>query len=257
LVSDISLAETEKNKPILILKGDSHSLHVRSAILQAIQDSLFGDIKYWGMSGCHSIKNASHSTASGRDPKFCNQMNIEFFDQVSSGGNNILIVDRTNLGLYGFNGKMENNNGPWISFSGTQLSGEEFEAKFHQEYLINLCALAEKNNLWVMRPIPEVIVNPPIEVARNILFGRGDEDIKITLKAYHERNKLVWEAQDEAAEKCGVKILNPLPYLCDEQYCYGSKNGRPLYFDDDHLSEYGNKFLVPMFEEVFKSHSKN
>ncbi|WP_426148754.1 SGNH hydrolase domain-containing protein [Polaromonas sp. DSR2-3-2] len=28
--------------------------------------------------------------------------------------------------------------------------------------------------------------------------------------------------------------------------------GRPLYFDDDHLSEYGNKLLVPMFAEVFQ-----
>jgi hypothetical protein len=95
-------------------------------------------------------------------------------------------------------------------------------------------------------------IDVPKTLSRNIMFGRGNEDIKITLAEYHERHKLVWEAQDEAAKQCGVKILDPLPYLCDDKYCYGSKNGRPLYYDDDHMSEYGNKFLVPMFEQVFK-----
>jgi hypothetical protein len=102
-----------------------------------------------------------------------------------------------------------------------------------------------------MRPVPEMSIDIPKTLSRNIIFGRGNDDIKITLDEYHQRNTLVWQAQDLAAEQCGVKILNPLPYLCDEQYCYGSKNGRPLYYDGDHLSEYGNKFLVPMFEQVF------
>jgi hypothetical protein len=43
-----------------------------------------------------------------------------------------------------------------------------------------------------------------------------------------------------------------LPYLCDDQYCYGSINGHSLYFDDDHLSEYGGKLLIPMFDQIFK-----
>ncbi|WP_283669677.1 SGNH hydrolase domain-containing protein, partial [Escherichia coli] len=37
--------------------------------------------------------------------------------------------------------------------------------------------------------------------------------------------------------------------------CWGSKDGRPIYFDDDHLSEYGNKLLVPMFKEIFAAAS--
>jgi hypothetical protein len=62
---------------------------------------------------------------------------------------------------------------------------------------------------------------------------------------------VVWAAQDAAAAQCGVKILDPLPYLCQDGRCWGSKDGRPIYYDDDHLSEYGNKLLVPMFKEVF------
>ncbi|WP_454776538.1 SGNH hydrolase domain-containing protein [Janthinobacterium tructae] len=54
-----------------------------------------------------------------------------------------------------------------------------------------------------------------------------------------------------ATQHCGVKILDPLPYLCHDGRCYASKDGRPLYFDDDHLSEYGNKLLIPLFQQVF------
>lgn len=28
-------------------------------------------------------------------------------------------------------------------------------------------------------------------------------------------------------------------------------HGTPLYFDDDHLSEFGNRFLAPLFKQVF------
>jgi hypothetical protein len=52
-----------------------------------------------------------------------------------------------------------------------------------------------------------------------------------------------------------VHILDPLPYLCHDGRCWGSKAGRPLYSDDNHLSEYGNKLLVPMFKQVWEEKS--
>jgi hypothetical protein len=131
------------------------------------------------------------------------------------------------------------------------LSSKNFSHNLEQ-ISKSACKMQQDRQVYLMRPIPEMRVDVPKTLSRNIMFGRGNEDIKITLAEYHERHKLVWEAQDEAAKQCGVKILDPLPYLCDDKYCYGSKNGRPLYYDDDHLSEYGNKFLVPMFEQVFK-----
>lgn len=236
----------------LILKGDSHSLHLRSAVIESLKGSEYKNLEYWGMSGCHSIETAEHSKASGTDPIFCGNMNNDFFGKVIAEANNtIVIIDRTNLGLHGYNGDDELNNGPWVAFDMKSADRDDFEKKYQHEYIKSMCKISHKNTLFLMRPTPEMIVNPPLKLARNLIFGRGNEDVKITLKEYHKRNKLVWEAQDLAAAQCGVKILNPLPYLCDDQYCYGSKEGRSLYYDDDHMSEYGNKLLVPMFEQVF------
>ena len=49
----------------------------------------------------------------------------------------------------------------------------------------------------------------------------------------------------------GWFLLMPHECLCDEQYCYGSRDGWPLYYDDDHLSEFGSRLLVPMFAQMF------
>ena len=68
-----------------------------------------------------------------------------------------------------------------------------------------------------------------------------------------ERSKLSYEAQNEAAEKCGVKILETAHFFCDNNYCYPDKDGMPLYFDDDHLSIYGADQLIPLFKRFQKN----
>lgn len=83
------------------------------------------------------------------------------------------------------------------------------------------------------------------------MFGKETPHIYLSEIDYMNRHSFVWEAQDKAAKKCGVKILNPLPLLCKNGICGSMHDGRPIYYDDDHLSEYGNKILVPMFQKIF------
>ena len=81
------------------------------------------------------------------------------------------------------------------------------------------------------------------------MFGKS-VDVTIPVSEYHARHRFIWQAQDEAHEKCGVTILNPLPYFCDDKRCRGTKAGRPLYYDDDHLSEYGAAKLIPLWKQA-------
>ncbi|MBR9910202.1 MAG: hypothetical protein GYB33_07605 [Gammaproteobacteria bacterium] len=102
---------------------------------------------------------------------------------------------------------------------------------------------ATVNALAVATPVP-------ITMSRWLAMGKKGE-ISLDLDAYRQHHAFIWSVQDEIAARCGAKIVDPLPYLCDAERCYGSKNDIPLYFDDDHLSEYGNRLLVEMFREVF------
>jgi hypothetical protein len=92
-------------------------------------------------------------------------------------------------------------------------------------------------------------------MGRALMLGRPAE-VSVSLEEYRQRNAFVLETQDMAAERCGVKILDPIPYLCSDSRCRGDVGGQPIYFDDDHLSERGGSLLIPMFRTVFEDTSK-
>lgn len=52
-----------------------------------------------------------------------------------------------------------------------------------------------------------------------------------------------------AAALPGATVWDPLPLLCPGEVCKPDLDGRPLYFDGDHLSGYGNRVLLPSFRE--------
>lgn len=77
------------------------------------------------------------------------------------------------------------------------------------------------------------------------------QDVTIPLSEYKSRNQFVVSVMEDAAKSCGILPLDPEPELCDAQYCYGSINGKPLYWDDNHMSESGNKKLIPVFRSIW------
>ncbi|MBH03766.1 MAG: hypothetical protein CMP08_06550 [Xanthomonadales bacterium] len=50
-----------------------------------------------------------------------------------------------------------------------------------------------------------------------------------------------------------VSVIDPLPYICPDDQCRFQINGKPLYFDEHHLSPTGAKVVRPLFERVFES----
>lgn len=53
---------------------------------------------------------------------------------------------------------------------------------------------------------------------------------------------------NDVSNKCNVNLLDPVPYLCDGERCYGDLDGLPIYYDDDHLNMRGSDLLEDMFE---------
>lgn len=47
----------------------------------------------------------------------------------------------------------------------------------------------------------------------------------------------------------GVRVWDPLPILCPGSVCQTKNESRPLFFDGDHVSGYGNTILFPHFRD--------
>lgn len=213
-----------------VLIGDSHADTVANAVAAALPGTRDA-VMQWSHSGCPTLIGATSRRGGDSEDLQCEAFNawvLEHLDDVL-GEVPLIVVNRT--GLYA-------------------KDVDQFAA----DLVESACELAKAHPVYLVRPVPEMHVNVPREMSRRIAFGLDGGEVFIPLDEYRARHAVVWAAQNEASTRCGVKILDPLPYLCREGRCYGSQDGRPLYYDSNHLSEYGNRRLVPMFAEVFARH---
>ena len=242
-----------------LIVGDSHANAVVTGLFQATEASVL----QMTLRGCPMILGAKRAPwATIHLSPICKNMTGQLLDTAQEfdlpADIPVLYTTSTSVYLYGkfSQGADINSYKPEIYFGETAVNNPSdpvFQQSFSDAYVDTMCTIRQKyNNFYVTRPIPEIGLDVPRVYSRRLMFSKNNQEIYIPFDQYMARNKLVWDAQDRAAKHCGVKILNPIPYLCDAEKCYGTQNGSILYFDDDHLSETGNKLLIPMFKEIFE-----
>lgn len=235
-----------------IVMGDSHANATVSAVAAAAP-SPDSAVMEWAYSACPIIDGVrSH------EREQCGA----FVDWAIARLNTVprdipvVIVNRHAQFAFGKNEVAGHGDVPQVYFTRPYKRAErEFLEEYAQNLIETVCQVAKDRPVYLVRPIPEMRVNVPVSMARAMVLGR-QKDVFITRAEYERRQAFIWRAQDAARDRCGAKILDPLPYLCSGSRCYGERHNRPLYRDDDHLSEFGNKLLVPMFAEIFRQADK-
>lgn len=235
-----------------IMIGDSHAGATITAFAEAARIESGNGVSLFGKKGCPTLTHAK------RDGYECDDFNSWMLNATSEIPSNVpaVIINRTTSYVYGLMANESPKNlvsVPIVYFDKkVDAATLDFQEKFRSDLISTACRLAQAREVFLVRPIPEMGVDVPRSMSLSLLFGGKSSDVSISLSAYHKRHAFIWEVQDEAVRSCGVKVLDPLPFLCGGDRCWGSKNGRPLYFDDDHLNEFGNKLLIPMFRQVFR-----
>lgn len=229
-----------------IVMGDSHADAAVTAVEAALPNN-YGSLLFRGGSGCMLV----FGMTSTKSLAHCNVLNETMAEEHAqlAPGVPAIIFGRTSK--YVNAGQLGDDERPDFHFGRQQsVFTPELLAEFSTRYVDTLCTLAEHRPVYVVRPIPEMPVDVPTLVGRGLLFGEM-RNPQLALDEYQQRNAFVMQLQDEAASRCGIRVLDPRPYLCDEQYCYGGYQGRPVYRDQDHLSEFGNRLLLPLFSQFF------
>ena len=234
-----------------IVIGDSHAQAQNVAIGNRAALA-GGSILSFGLSACGTIKGLNNIDRAQTDE--CGKLVANAIDISAQEYPNIpvIIINRTSSYIDGYNEQGYQGKPPifFVDNVFTEIN-DEYRNSMTIHMLDTICEFSQNNPVYLMNPTPEMIRNVPKNMFRLVAMNSKDS-IKITRDEYNQRHKNAFEMQDAAVKKCGVKILDPIPYLCDSEYCYGDIKGLPLYFDDDHLSSYGAEVVSPIYDEVFK-----
>ena len=241
----------------VIAIGDSHVAATISGLVAASTNPDSGVVQ-WSYSACPFVPGVRYKTE--MLSQFADGFQCEGFIEWAerklekiSGDVSVVLIGRYAQMALGHNEDHLSVDVPQVFFTKPySISTPEFLEEFGRHITESACKLAKQRTVYMMRPIPEMGFDVPKATSRRMDFGLEEEE-SITLDDYFKRNAWVWAAQDAARSQCGVRILDPIPYLCHDGRCYGSHDGRPIYSDDDHLSEFGNKLLIPMFRAVFSN----
>ena len=232
-----------------IVLGDSHAGAMLGMISRAMPDKAVLD---WTISLCPTIDGVYESTLGVKDTSCGDFVNYALSAAKQQyPGVPIIIINRSSQNLYGRNEKPAPLRPE--RFVGREFAERDdaYRQSIAEGMITTVCTLAETNPVYIVRPIPELKQNVFNIKARALMTGTAAEQVSISLTEYHERQALAWQIQDQMAAQCGVQIINPLPYLCDDASCYGERAGQVLYYDDDHLNELGSEWVKPAFAPFF------
>ncbi|WP_397452310.1 acyltransferase family protein [Pseudomonas sp. NA-150] len=238
----------------LMVIGDSHAA-VLVTVAQGELPSQEQGVYFQAAPACLpviGITEREHADQGEDDP--CNRMKEQLAKTLDTEMSQVPVIEinRTSMYPLGYNGDDQTEKRKPQAFTDTPVDAATPESlkEFGRLYVESACAIAKNRPLYLVRPIPEMKIEMPEAVGKQMLLGK-QHDFTLSREDYRARNAFVWSIQDQAHDQCGVQILDPLPYLCDDNVCYGSKGGEPLYFDDNHLNALGSSLLAPMFAKAF------
>lgn len=230
----------------VVVIGDSHAMAVMGGIVETFAGQRVLD---WTSSGCPTITGVQ---SKGKKQSQCSDFLSSNLNNLSKfAGVPILLANRFSAHLIGSNEDSNRSTTPkmYLTTPYDEFS-EGYTNEMYRGYVETLCSLAQSNPVYILKPVPELKLNVPNVMGRSLLLTGKEKRVSVAIDEYHERNQVAMRLLDEVASKCGVRLLDPAPYLCDGDRCYGDVEGLPIFYDDDHLSMRGSALLKPLFEQV-------
>ncbi|MFZ2266329.1 MAG: acyltransferase family protein [Azonexus sp.] len=225
-----------------IIFGDSHA----GSSEESVHANSDGATLLWFRGGCPMLRN--YEMLDKKQEKVCRAFVAEKIEMLSGRYSGVPVIVFNRAGIYA----NPQEGALRVFFAGQGEPDEEvYEKQYVNEYVKTVCAIAENHPTFVVKPIPEMPFNIYIGLYLRSRFGMGGENITVPLEKYMVRHRLAFKAIESAQRACEIRVLDPVPYLCPDGACMGSKNGQPLYLDDNHLLPEGNKVLSEVFRMVF------
>lgn len=234
-----------------ILVGDSHASMLLTSMLDALGETASVSIIAASYTSCPTVFGIELVNQQLR----CREFNDFITKQLESlPGVPIIVSNRLSAYIFGDHKPESPTHGvPSILIRETPAGESDSVASIFADRLLSTaCQLAAEREVYWIQPIPEMPVDVPRWMARQALISGTVTNVSTPIDSVRERHAFANQVLETAVANCGIRLLDPLPLLCDDSRCSGSLGGVPLYYDEHHLSEIGNKRLTPIFESILR-----
>ncbi len=109
--------------------------------------------------------------------------------------------------------------------------------------------LAGGHRVTLIGPIPELKLHLPNAMMKAKMRGQ-ERDFPLPFASFARRQAGTLKMLAELDALPGVRVVYPHKLLCDGTTCRTTKDGKPLYFDDDHLGSVGTKAIESVLADA-------
>lgn len=230
-----------EGEPSLIIMGDSHAAAIYPAIKKVNPKATL----LWTHSACLMVEGVH----------YINNMQpgcVNLFKQKKA----LLETQYPNVPVLFVNfltSYISEKNVGNIYFTKPTTSLNDLQQQFREAYIHSVCEIAKHRPVYVLKPIPVAGTNIPKHMALSLVLHGSTVEVTNPISDYYKNNDFILETIELAKKQCNIQILDTLPYFCaDNKTCITTENGYPLYFDNNHISQYASERLAPIFEPIFK-----
>jgi hypothetical protein len=233
------------NEPITYaIIGDSHAAALRPAIEASNILNAAGTL-YW-MGACPFLSGAKMINAPER--KNCNSFKSQLWKKIASDKNltTIVLAGRWPYQMTGWLPESGGSYRSWLVDNETvRPSIEENARVFVRSFQRTLDRIAELGlDVIIVGSVPEAGFDVPHTIALARYAG-VEQPHGIKRSAVESRagkaDKLIAEL---TSGRSGVRFISIWEDFCDDSWCKLEDGGKPIYYDDDHISYHGALSVV-------------
>jgi SGNH domain (fused to AT3 domains) len=248
--------------PHVLLWGDSHAVVTGSAMAEAAERNhasllLVASVDCPIGIGFGIDPTVGSSLAANPGYQHCEQYNEEMLRFVESNGeiNAVVLSARWTNWKIGEPGSA--SEAPvdirLRDAEGTAKTPEANKQIFVQGLTSLLQALkAARKTIWVVGPLPE----PSFRIPRALFvehIGLDRTDLDIPVSEFQRKNRFIVSTFADLQQKFPIKMIWPHLALCDDRKCPVSAKGKPVFFDDNHLSLKGASETSFLYDKIFQT----
>lgn len=240
-----------KGPPDVVLVGDSHAGSLYGG-LAAAYSRHSQTLMNLGDVGCVPFYDTESYTLGMRRERDCRPLVNRMLDFAASSpsARTIILSARGPLNMTGrYFGEDPIGAPKVISWEGAPKNSDQAEMFTAALRNTVLRLSASGKNIVLFIDWPELDFDPRSCLPRPVrLFSHARPLCGVLRSRVDARNRAYREAIFNLKEEfSGLRVFDPLPYLCDATACYAKRDGHLLYQDDNHLSSEGSAYLGGAF----------